>query len=98
MTLGITSGEFVISNTGKDKGKCFIVLSVEKQFLYLCNGKNRRMSCPKKKKAVHVIAAGAFDKSLAEAIADGSVTDKKIRRSISAYKGNRRAESIIIKK
>lgn len=97
MALGITLGEFVIANAGKDKGKCFAVTAVENRFVYLCNGKNRKIDCPKKKKSVHVTPAGAFDKSLASAIADGSVTDKKIRRSISAYKGNLKAESIIIK-
>lgn len=96
--MSINPGEFVIANAGNDKGKCYIVLSVDNQFLYLCNGKNRKLNCLKKKKAIHVLPVGAYDEAIVASIADGSVTDRQIRRSISAYKGNIKAESIIIKK
>ena len=93
--MNIKPGEFVIANAGKEKGKCFVVLSVENQFLYLCNGKNRKVSNPKKKQIKHVLKAGAYDEEIIRSISGGNLADRQIRRSISAFQGNLTAESII---
>ena len=93
--MNIKPGEFVIANAGKDKGECFVVLSVENQFLYLCNGKNRKVSNPKKKQIKHVLKAGAYDGQIIKRLEDSNLTDRQIRRSISAFNGNLAAESII---
>ncbi len=85
--MSIRPGDFVIATSGRDMGKCFIVLSVENQFLYLCDGKNRKVSTPKKKKAKHVSIAGAANDSIRGRLLDGGITNREVRRAISIFKG-----------
>lgn len=46
-------GQVVFSKSGRDKGKPFIVADVEGEYLYLVDGKLRRLEKPKKKKSKH---------------------------------------------
>lgn len=82
----------MIANAGRDLGKCFVVLSVENQFLYLCDGKNRKVSIPKKKKLKHVSFAGNGYDTVCKCLQDGGITDRKIRKAISDFKGVLAAE------
>lgn len=92
--MSIKPGDFVIAASGREKGKCFVVLSVENQFLYLCDGKNRKVSNPKKKKIKHIEYAGPANIDVCEKLQDG-ITDKVIRRALSEFKGNLTAEGDI---
>ena len=47
-------GQVVFSKSGRDKGKIFVILSVEAEYLYLVDGKLRTLDRPKKKKIKHV--------------------------------------------
>lgn len=85
--MSIRPGDFVIATYGRDMGKCFIVLSVENQFLYLCDGKNRKVSKPKKKKAKHVLIAGAVNDCIRSRLSGGGITNKEVRKAISNFKG-----------
>ena len=50
--------EIVYAIAGRDKGDCFIVTSQEENFVYLCDGKSRKVSNPKKKKIKHIKPLG----------------------------------------
>ncbi|MBQ6998847.1 MAG: KOW domain-containing RNA-binding protein [Clostridia bacterium] len=93
--MNIKPGDLVIATSGREKGKCFVVLSVENQFLYLCDGKNRKVSTPKKKKIKHTEYAGSTNSDVCEKLQNG-ITDKAIRKTLSQFKGNLTAESDII--
>ncbi len=90
--MNIKPGDFVIAVSGREKGKCFVVLSVENQFLYLCDGKNRKVSKPKKKKIKHIEYAGTSSSDVCQKLQSG-ITDKAIRRALSEFRGNLTAES-----
>lgn len=90
--MNIKPGDFVIAVSGREKGKCFVVLSVENQFLYLCDGKNRKVSKPKKKKIKHIEYAGTASSDVCQKLQSG-ITDKAIRRALSEFRGNLTAES-----
>ncbi|MCL2461177.1 MAG: KOW domain-containing RNA-binding protein [Defluviitaleaceae bacterium] len=47
-------GQVVYSKSGRDKGNPFVITRVEGKFLYLADGKVRKLSSPKKKKDIHV--------------------------------------------
>lgn len=47
-------GQIVFSKSGRDKGKVFVVLSVEDEFVFLTDGRIRPLDRPKKKKFKHV--------------------------------------------
>ena len=52
--MDICKGSLVYSLAGRDKGKIFAVLAVEKDFVYLADGDSRRVEKPKKKKIKHI--------------------------------------------
>ena len=47
-------GQMVFSKSGRDKGLPFIVCAIENNFVYLIDGKLRKIETPKKKKVIHI--------------------------------------------
>ena len=47
-------GQIVYSKSGHDKGGIFVILSVEGEYVYLVDGKNRSLEKPKRKKRNHI--------------------------------------------
>lgn len=79
-------GEFVYASAGRDEGKCFIVISVEDNYLYLCDGKSRKVSNPKKKKLKHIRATGDKDEFIVNKLKTvGKLTNKEVRYSLTNY-------------
>ena len=52
--MDICKGSLVYSLAGRDKGKIFVVLALENDFVYLADGDTRRVEKPKRKKIKHV--------------------------------------------
>lgn len=50
----IKIGQLVISKAGRDKGNHFLVIELAKGYVYLVDGKTRRIDQPKKKKIKHI--------------------------------------------
>ena len=81
-------GEFVYAAAGRDKGKCFIILAVEDEYLYLADGKGRKVGAPKKKKLKHLRLTSSVDPFLANKLFEvGKVTNKEVRHAIRAFLG-----------
>ena len=86
--MDIHPGEFVYSTKGRDMGKCFIVLSCVDNYLYLCDGKSRKVSNPKKKKIKHVRLTGDKDEFIVNKLETvGKLTNKEVRYSLNNYLG-----------
>ena len=47
--MEIAKSNIVRSDAGRDKGKLFVVLSVEGEYLLLADGKSRKVESPKRK-------------------------------------------------
>ena len=62
-------GQIVRSLAGHDKGSLYYVVGEEGEFLFLANGKQRKVSSPKRKKRRHVEPVGAI--ALKTEITDG---------------------------
>ena len=54
MSVEIQTGDLVVSRAGRDKGRPFVVLRSEGEFVFLADGDLRRLDKPKKKKRMHV--------------------------------------------
>lgn len=81
-------GEFVFSINGRDEGKCFVVISEQDNYLYLCDGKRRKVSNPKKKKLKHVGLTGKISGLAKERLSmSGELTNREVRRLLGDYKG-----------
>lgn len=74
----ITVGSVVKSKCGRDKEKFFVVLKIEGDFLFLADGKLRKLDSLKKKRASHVSATK-------EVITAEIKTDKQLRNALSHF-------------
>ena len=76
--------DIVISLSGRDKGKAFLVVGTQGDCLLLCDGKTRRIEKPKRKKRKHT--AFASHTSAARYFQDGKMpSNAEIRRALVEY-------------
>ena len=79
-------GNIVISKVGRDKGKIFVVVKIEKGYVYLADGKSRKIQNPKKKKIKHVQPTNKVINNLKNKIEnEEKVTNADIRKELSVY-------------
>ena len=86
--MEIAKSDIVRSDAGRDRGKIFIVLAVEGEYLLLADGKGRRVEAPKRKKRRHVLFVAADESRLADKIKrSAKITNSELRRTLAAYRG-----------
>lgn len=79
-------GQLVFSKSGRDKGKLFIITSIEKDHLYLVDGKLRKVESPKKKNKKHVQKINHVIESIKEKIQEGGkLNNPEVRRALKEY-------------
>ena len=72
----------------RDKGKLFVVLATEGEYLLLADGKGRKVESPKRKKRRHVLFVAADDTRLSEKIRrEEKISNIELRRTLAAYRG-----------
>ena len=76
-------GDIVRALTGHDSGRLYVVLETGESGLLLCNGKQRKLRCPKRKNPRHIERLGAS--MLAERLERGLATDKEIRTTLAVF-------------
>ena len=86
--MDIAKSNIVRSNAGRDKGKLFVVLAVEGEYLLLADGKSRKVESPKRKKRRHVLFVAEDESRLSEKIkGEERITNSELRRTLAAYRG-----------
>ena len=80
-------GQFVTSKAGHDKGALYVVTAEDGDFVYLCDGRLKRLEAPKKKRRRHIQPVNAgVDEELRERLASGGqVRDEEIKYAIKQY-------------
>lgn len=74
----IKVGSVVISSAGHDCGRAMAVTAVEGNVVYVADGKERKLTSPKKKNIKHVrLTKGSVELS--------EMTDKKLRQTLRAF-------------
>ncbi len=74
----IKVGSVVISSAGHDCGRAMAVTAVEGNVVYVADGKERKLTSPKKKNIKHVRPTkGSVELS--------EMTDKKLRQTLRAF-------------
>ncbi len=71
-------GMIVRSMAGHDKGSFLVIVSLDGDFAYLADGKERKLETPKKKRLKHIALTNTV-------IDTDSLTDKKLRSVISRF-------------
>ena len=85
--MEIAKSDIVRSDAGRDKGKLFVVLAAEGEYLLLADGKGRKVESPKRKKRRHVLFVAADSTLLSEKIkSDEKITNSEIRRTLAGYR------------
>ena len=84
--MEISRADVVVSLAGRDKGQLFFVLDTDDLFVYIADGKGRRLEQPKRKKRKHVRKLPQTDTRVAEKIRNGDkVPNSELRRELAAY-------------
>lgn len=73
------------SKCGRDKGRTFIVIDFDEEFIYLADGDLRRLEKPKKKKFKHVQIVNKVDLGIKEKLEKGYILDADLRKAIKAF-------------
>ena len=85
--MEIAKSNIIRSDAGRDKGKLFVVLAVEGEYLLLADGKSRKVDHPKRKKRRHVLFVSAEENRLAEKIKSGErITNSELRRTLAVFR------------
>lgn len=78
--MEIKKGKVVISSAGHDSGRWMVVVRAEEGYVFIADGKERKLETPKKKNIKHIRATS---KSLE---VDG-MTNKKLRQALRTLAG-----------
>ena len=73
--MNITAGSVVISRAGHDCGRAMLVVRNDGEFLFVADGKERKLEKPKKKNKKHVRATSRV-------INPAGLTDRSLRRTL----------------
>ena len=73
--MSITAGSVVISRAGHDCGRAMLVVRNDGEFLFVADGKERKLEKPKKKNKKHVRATSRV-------IELAGLTDRSLRRTL----------------
>ena len=85
--MEIAKSNIVRSDAGRDKGKLFVVLAVEGEFLLLADGKSRKVENPKRKKRRHVLFVSAEETRLADKLKrEEKITNSELRRTLAIFR------------
>ena len=86
--MEITRAHLVQATAGREAGKLFYVLAAEGEYLFLADGKSRKVEAPKRKKRKHVrFIADTGDRIAVKIKEDEKITNSELRKSIASYYG-----------
>ena len=79
-------GQIVYSKNGRDKGRAFIVVDFDNEYLFLVDGQLRKLEKPKKKKIKHVQSCKKVEESIKYKIENNLyLNDADVRKALAAY-------------
>ncbi len=85
--MEVSNTEIVLSIAGHDKGKLFFVQKTEGDFVWLVDGKGRKLAAPKRKRRRHVRSAGTSAHPAIQGLQRGEpVCDKDLRRALAVFR------------
>ena len=87
--MEVDKSSLVVSKAGRDQGQLFYVIDADEQYVYLADGKSRRIEAPKRKKQKHVRFIAESAAPVAEKIrSKEKITNSELRKAIAAIRGS----------
>ena len=75
-------GQIIKSTAGRDKGYFMTVVATDDRYVYVCDGKERRLSSPKRKNPKHLKVCGCvLDESQLH-------SDRSLRKALAQIESN----------
>lgn len=82
-------GQIVYSKSGHDKGEVMMVIALADNYVYLANGKTRRLAKPKRKKIIHIQPTHYVDADIAGRLQrEEYLLDADIKKALKLYQVN----------
>ncbi len=83
--MEFVTGMVVISSAGHDCGNWFVVTGADERYVYVADGKERKLSSPKRKNRRHL-------RKTDKVIPAECMSDKKLRKALNAMSAQNIAE------
>jgi ribosomal protein L14E/L6E/L27E len=84
--MEIDKSSLVVSKAGRDQGQLFYVIDTDEQYVYLADGKSRRLEKPKRKKRKHIEQIPRTESRIAEKIRNGEkVLNSELRKELASF-------------
>ena len=91
--MEIDKSSLVVSKAGRDQGQLFYVIDADEQYVYLADGKSRRLEKPKRKKRKHIEQIPRTESRIAEKIRNGEkVLNSELRKELASF-GQRQSQN-----
>ncbi len=82
--MEIQKSDIVLSEAGRDQGMLFFVIDTDGVYVFLANGKERKLEAPKRKKLKHIRFVLRPDSTVAAKIRSGDkVLNSELRRELA---------------
>lgn len=79
-------GQMAMSDAGHDRGKLYVILKIEGEYLFLADGKGRTVEKPKKKNACHVCRMNYIDPEINDRLNKKcSLSNEDVLKAIQFY-------------
>ena len=83
--MEIDKSSLVVSKAGRDQGQLFYVIDADEQYVYLADGKSRKLEKPKRKKRKHIEQIPRTESRIAEKIRNGEkVLNSELRKELAS--------------
>ena len=84
--MEVDKSSLIVSQAGRDKGQLFYVIDTDEQYVYLVDGKSRKLEKPKRKKRKHVEQVPRTESRIAEKIRNGEkVLNSELRKELASF-------------
>ena len=84
--MEVERSDIVRSCAGRDRGQMFFIVELDETYVYLADGKGRRLENPKRKKRRHIELLPRSDSRVADKIRSGDkVLNSELRRELAVY-------------
>ena len=84
--MEVDKSSLIVSKAGRDKGQLFYVVDTDDQYVYLADGKSRKLEKPKRKKRKHIEQIPRTESRIAEKIRNGEkVLNSELRKELASF-------------
>ena len=84
--MDISKADMIVSLAGRDKDQIFFVVDTDETYVYIADGKGRRLESPKRKKRRHVRKLPLYPSRVAEKLRNGDkVLNSELRRELAVF-------------